>query len=91
MTHHVAEKGHVELEDEVEAVRPLDLADPTALRSILQRPPRRKGVDGDTNDAACQRRITRGVQRLGSNAWAPTLETYYFTVCEEHYSTFCWQ
>lgn len=36
MTHHVAEKGHVQLEHQVEAVRPLDLADTTALGPILQ-------------------------------------------------------
>lgn len=35
-THHVAEEGHIELEHKVEAVRPLDLADPTTFRSILQ-------------------------------------------------------
>lgn len=38
MTHHVAEKGHIELEHQVEAVRPLDLADSTTLRPILQQP-----------------------------------------------------
>lgn len=36
MTHHVAEKGHIELEHQVEAVRPLNLADSTALRPILE-------------------------------------------------------
>lgn len=84
MAHHVAEKGHIELEHEVEAVRPLDLADSTTLCSVLQKttPPAATITTTTTIEESCprkhqrhsvrKRRTRRGV-RLGTNAFDRTL------------------